>query len=110
MKSLLFLLLVASFNSFAWVYCEDKSNDETLIIIPEKNYTYIEVYSQGGMGPNNLEASYVSNDRYNTNSSYTSLDLPFGGEIRLNNYRGKITGSIKYSKHGPSYFLECSKK
>ena len=97
MKKLIFLFLLASLSGFAATMVAECNGEDfrvrTLVDLDGKEPHYVEVYTQGGLGPNNLEESYVAKkSRFKTaaDSIRIEADLPMNGRISINNKEGNI--------------------
>jgi hypothetical protein len=97
MKRLFFLFLLTSQGAFAATMVAECLGEDfrirTLVDLDGKTPHYVEVYTQGGLGPNNLEESYVAKkSRFKTDvdSIRIEADLPMNGRIFINNKDGSI--------------------
>ena len=97
MKKLFFLFLLASQSVFAATMVSECAGEDfrirTLVDLNGKEPHYVEVYTQGGLGPNNLEESYVATkSRFKTGADSIKIeaDLPMSGRISINNKEGNI--------------------
>jgi hypothetical protein len=100
MKILSFLLLTLSLNLFSQekpyhvVTCFSDSEGwiDVLINKQQPNDQMLRIYTQGGLGPNSLEASYVSVGNNN------QLKVEQDGSIQLiANFSGNLKLTIEYS-------------
>ncbi len=111
--TILFLFLVLSFGAqSATMMIDCEGNDFTAkmrVDLEKKEAHYLEIYSQEGLGPNNLEVSFLASksslDMDLHDAIQASAELPTGGKISIENE----TGSMRFSEAGTDLPLKNCK-
>ncbi|MFZ4714006.1 MAG: hypothetical protein ACOYL6_09855 [Bacteriovoracaceae bacterium] len=97
MKKYLFTLMLIAQGAHAMSMVATCQGEDfyvrTIADVKGKEPLYVEIYTQAGSGPNNLESSYVAiKSKFKTSPDNVKMEaeLPMDGQISIHNKEGAI--------------------